>query len=588
MKCVNEYVDKGVSKNMIPSGQTGYPSIDKPWLKFYDEEWYYQTVPQRTVYRTIWDRNKDYLSNKALNFKRHCLTYGQMFEKIEDISKALLMTGIKKGDCVNLCATYTPETVCIVLACSKIGALANFINPLFTTEQKISRFNETDADVLIMVDAMFPYMKDALSELKVNKIVVLPATASMPKMVQFLSRLNANKELQEFVKTDSRCISWNMFLNEGKKYEGNTEAEYEKDRPVIMVYSSGTTGASKGIVLTNDGINATIAHYVNPGFKYSRQDTFLAMIPIWFSTGNVFSMLSPLNLGVCVILEPIFSSENFIIDISKYKPNMFVVATSLLLELVNKCKEKDLSFITYPITGGEKVNIDNERMINDFLMSRGCCAPVLKGYGMCELGGAVTADSFDHIRLGSAGFPLKGITVSSFDIDSNEEMKIGQRGEIRVDSPARMKEYFKNSKATNEYFYVDEKDTVWCCTGDIGYVDDDGYVYILGRKEDSFITDDGIRVYFFDIENAILQNKNIVDCKTVRSDDMKLVAHVSVNESIPTDELIKEIKLSCTDNLPKYAIPTHIKIRESFPVHSNGKRDNESLRKDSTNLIELD
>lgn len=570
---------------------TGFPSIDKPWLKQYTEEWSSELIPQKTVYRNIYDNNINHKDDIAIIFNGFKTSYAKMFEMTENYAKALKANGIKKGDCVSMCLSYTPEAVGLVLACSKIGALANFINPLFTTEQKIARLNEAQAKITIILDAMFPYMKDAIKEIHSEKIVILPAISSLPFIVRKMVELKAKKsdDLKDFCANDKRYFSWTSFVKSSALYKGKTETEYEPDRPLVMVYSSGTTGASKGIVLTNDGINALFTHFQSKDFPHERGDTFLTMVPIWFSTGNVLSMLNPVAHGMTLILEPVFSVDSFVKDVIKYKPNMTVVATSLWLGLIKakECENIDLSHLKYPISGGEKILQAQETAINDFFKAHKATVPLMKGYGMCELGGSATVSSFRYSKLNGVGYPIKGVTVSAFDIDTNEEMKYGERGEIRVDSPARMKCYFNNEKATNDYFYKDKDGVVWGCTGDIGYVDEDGEVFILGRASDCYYTDDNKRVFHFDIENIILQDESVSDCKVVQTaDKTKVVAHLILNGNCTnTEQIIERIHKRCCDNLDEYALPTHYKIRDVFPVHSNGKRDNESLKKDTESLI---
>ncbi len=550
--------------------------------------------PEKTVYRNIYDNNSSFLNDTAVIFNGFKTSYKKMFEMTDKYAKALKANGVKKGDCVSMCLSYTPEALCLVLACSKIGALANFINPLFTTEQKIARLNEAAAKITIILDAMFPYMKDAVKEINSDKIVILPAISSLPFFIQKVVALKskAPDDLNDFCANDKRYFPWDSFVKSGALYKTGTEVEYEPDRPLIMVYSSGTTGASKGIVLTNDGVNAIFTHFQSKDFPHERGNTFLTMVPIWFSTGNVLSMLNPVAHGMTLILEPVFSVDSFVSDIIKYKPNMTVVATSLWLGLIKakKCENLDLSNMKYPITGGEKILQEQETAINDFFKAHNVTVPLMKGYGMCELGGSATLSSFRHSKLNGVGIPLKGVTVSAFDVDTNEEKKYGERGEIRVDSPARMKEYFKNEKATNDYFYKDKNGVVWGCTGDIGYVDEDGEVFILGRATDCYYTNDNKRVFQFDIENVILQDESVGDCKVVQTADRTMVvAHIILKDGCADTEkeIITRIHKRCCDNLDEYALPTHYKVRDTFPVHSNGKRDNELLKADTKNLIKM-
>lgn len=145
----------------------------------------------------------------------------------------------------------------------------------------------------------------------------------------------------------------------------------------------------------------------------------------------------------------------------------------------------------YPITGGEYILPKSEKALDNFLAAHGCKNPLVKGYGMCELGATATT-SFDGMDCAEAvGAPLPKVIVSAFDPDTDEELQYGQRGELRVDTPCRMKEYFRNPDATAAFFKQDGAGQIWGCTGDIGYVDANGYVHILGRASDCYIACDG-------------------------------------------------------------------------------------------------
>lgn len=370
----------------------------------------------------------------------------------------------------------------------------------------------------------------------------------------------------------------------------------KKNRPLVMVYSSGTTGASKGIVLTSDGLRAMLIHYTHPNFPYQpyyRVDTMLQMIPVWFSTGIVGSLLMPLAAGVTVILEPVFSKESFAHDIKKYRPKMTLAATSLWIYAM-QCKELqnvDLSAMQYPISGGEHTLPRVEQALNLFLKNRGCKSALLKGYGMCELGSTVTMDSPCHTKIGSAGYPIYGVTVSAFDIVTNKEKKYGERGELRVNTPSHMKEYFKNPDATNEYFWTDLNGNVWGCTGDMGYVDEDGFVYILGRCSDSFKSLSEKTIYCFDIENNILENENISQCEVVGipvdGEHYFPVAQLVLDESshMSKEEIINKVHSDCQTTLEPDCVPRGYKFVSAFPVKNNGKRDMELIKKDTANYM---
>ena len=211
---------------------------------------------------------------------------------------------------------------------------------------------------------------------------------------------------------------------------------------------------------------------------------------------------------------------------------------------------------------------------------------------MCELGSVISGTTDMSVyqdKQGGCGYPFWGITVSAFDTNTGKELTYGQYGEIRVISPARMKGYYKNPKATAEFFREDEHGNVWGCTGDIGYVDEDGEVFVLGRATDSCRLESGELVYLFDIEAEILKNNAVNQCKVVDVEEngtKKLVAHLVFRENVENrEDVISSIWHNLRKTLPSYMVPDYYKIRLSMPVHANGKRDVDVMRRDKDGLI---
>ena len=578
--------------------QTGYPSIDRPWLKYYTEEDLRIPDPECTIYQNIFNRNNDYPNDIAISYYGNKIKYKDLFLHTEECSKSLKSIGLGKGDCVTLCTAGVPEAVYLVLACSRIGAIANFINPLFSKEQMIDRINDTETEWLVILDAMYGLIKEAIPKTCIRNVVIIPSTNSIPKPLSVFLYFNseAKRILMNSSNLEQNYMHWKEFIAKGASFQGKIDAEYEKDTPAIMVYSSGSTGASKGILLTNNGINATISNYQTHSFDYQRGDTFLQMIPIWFSTGVVLSLLMPLVQGITVIPEPKFGTESFVDDLLKYKPTMTLTATSLWIYASNseKLSNVDMKRMKYPITGGEKLLPQDEKHINEFLNDHGCKAGIIKGYGMCELGGTVSTTSPDtksESKSGGTGYPILNVNVAAFDISTDKELPYHEHGEIRVNSPARMKEYYRNPKATAEFFKKDDNGLIWGCTGDIGYVDEDGEVFVLGRATDCFHRDNGQTVYLFDIEEEIIKEEAVNQCKVVdieEDGETILVSHIVFEDGvIDADSILQRINDRIKNALPEYMIPKYYKIRQSMPVHSNGKRDIEALKRDREGLIKF-
>ena len=281
---------------MTETKLTGYPSIDKPWLKYYTEEAINAPLPECTIYQNIYNHNKNYLNDIALLYFGKKITYRQLFGEVKKAEKAFIAHGVKRGDNVALCVPATPEAIYTILALNKIGANANMLNPTFSEQQLIDRISETGATVMLVVNELYSRVENVIPNTCIKTVISFPAVNCLGSVVKLIKK----------AKNIPNSIPWNKFVASGKNVEPAKPVSYRKDVPAIMVYSSGTTGASKGIQLTNDGINATILQYEVVGFDLKRQDRYFAQVPIWFSTGIAVTMMVPLGLGITVILEPMY------------------------------------------------------------------------------------------------------------------------------------------------------------------------------------------------------------------------------------------------------------------------------------------
>lgn len=560
---------------------TGYPSIDKPWLKYYPDG--FPSVPKCTIWRNIYDNNKDYPNDIALMYYGRKITYEKLFQNIETAKRAFVAAGVKRGDNVAFLMLSCPEMVYAVLALDQIGAVANLINPTFTAEQMRDRINDSEAEVMLILDQLYERITPVIEDICPKQKVIIPIENAMPLAVKTI----AHWKLHKNIPYDETTILWKDFIKNGIQCTDKVEDQYIENTPVIMVYSSGSTGVSKGIVLTNDGINTTISYYTQPCFEYQRGDTFLHMGASWFSTFMVVCLLMPLKIGMSVIIEPVFSEKTFVDGILKYKPQLTLGSVTLWNSFITnpKSQKVDLSFLHYPITGGEKVLLKTEKRINAFLHEHGCKAQLLVGYGMCELGSTVTSNSQKHFKWGSTGFPISGVVVSAFNPETNEEMPYCQKGEIRVMSPAHMKEYYRRPDATSEFFWNDNQGRVWGRTGDVGYVDEDGFVYIQGRATDTFKLNDGRIHYCFDVEDIILTQDGVDQCEVVAIpnsasyDDLYCFVVKEAKSTISDSEFVDGLRTYCREALPADEVPKTIRVLNKFPIKPSGKRDMDALRK---------
>lgn len=571
----DEYL-QNLSNGILLGPAVGFPSIDKPWLKYVDLQKQYSVREEKTIYQEIRDNNVNNLNNVAIEFFGTKIKYKKLFEKIDEYSKSLVANGVKKGDYVTVCCAGIPEMVYSFYALSKIGAVANFMSPFFDKIQMAERIKECDSKLLLVMDSFYNIIKPAIDNSSIEKTVVLPTLNS--SFVKYLKK-------SEKIEGDS-VIQLEEFINSGKKIMDVEEANYTPDMPLALVYSSGSTGASKAILLSNDSFQNSIHSYEACGIDLSGSQKFYQIIPPWFSTGSSTSMHLPLANGAIVFMDPRFDRKVFVQNVVKHKINATVAPTSMYEGFLDKSmiKKGDLSKFSNPFQGGEALKKETKEGIEKVFKEHGSKSALKIGYGQCECGAGIATQTDDFYRSdGSVGIPIPGVVCAIFD-DRKNELGYNQRGEILVNTKSGMVEYYKNEQATSEYFYYDETNIKWSCTGDIGYMDNEGNLFVQGRKSDYTIVN-GKKIYNFDIENIILSDEDIknVDVLPVNGNNEEFVVHLIFtdqflnqinNEKVFIDEKIMNVQQKLYEVFKDSDyVPEIFKVRKEFPFAKSGKRD---------------
>ncbi len=572
----------------------GYATIDRPWGKYYNQDELYKERPKRTVYQEVYDNNKKNTSDLAIEFFGTKINYAEFFNNIEKTAKSFEEYGIKEGSFVTICAAGIPETAYSFYAASKIGAVVNMISPYFDKDDLIDRIEDCESDVLIVMDTFYGDLKDAIKRSRIKNIIVLPTLNSS------LLRLVGKKiKLEKY----SNELFWNQFIKDGSKRRNTITIDYKKDIPLAMVYSSGTTGASKGILLSNDSFQNSIQAYPASGVDISRHQKFYQIIPPWFSTGLSTSLHLPLSYGVSVFMDPRFERSVFVKNVLKAKPNYAVAPTSMYEGFLDESliKNKDLSFFNYPFEGGEPLSVETAENIEKVFREHGNHSTLRVAYGQCEAGAAIATQTqkIKHSE-GSVGIPLPGITLAIVDEEFNE-LTYGNRGQILANTPCRMLEYFKNEEETKKYFYIDKYGNKWNCTGDIGYVDENGELFVQGRATDYTIIN-GRKIYNFDVENVVSSYDGVKLCDVLEKTDeygnSKLAVHIifedELNAKLKLDKnLLEQVLFDIQNDIyNKFKdldmVPKIFKIRDDFPYAKSGKRDVAKIKSETDNFIYLD
>ena len=570
-----QILDKGEVKIMLATDrqtdrQTGYPSIDRPWLRFYSSSSFDEQRASKTVYQYVLDNNKKHMNTVAMKYKGKQISYESLIQNINFVAESIIQYGLKPGDRVMMAATGVPEVVYILLACSKLGICVEMINFSLDSESIKNHILSSEAKLVFCLDRIHEKIKEIIWKRDIETIVI-PATQTLPSIIRFVDGLSHRID-----RSHGKTLSYSEFLV--KDSRGNTVTVNEEGQPYVVVYTSGTTGIPKGIVHTNRSYTTMAEEYNSCEYPFGRGDCFLNHVPFFIASALSFLTLASLMLGVTVILEPEYNPEVWLKDIVKYKPEVFIGTPSFwLVALENKINVPDLSFAKIVISGGEPLDIDTENRVNQWLAERGIKYKLTVGYGMSELNGTITTSSFKYHKAGSTGIPLPDVVVGVFDTDKQIEKGYNTLGELMAQSPCAMKEYANQPEKTAEYWWSDSQNRIWARTGDIGMIDENGEVYVYGRAIDNIVVE-GKTVYFFEIENEIMKKETIHKCKVVISEKGRLKINLVAKEGVSNmeDSILSEIENSYGISLDKM----ECKLWDEFPLNANGKVDKIKLKKD--------
>ena len=557
-----------------------------PWYKFYQKKERNIEVPNVSLYEYLKEKNKDNMNSIALNYFNRKITFSSFFNEINLCSRALRSQGIRPGDVVTICMANTPEAVIAFYAINKIGAIANMIHPLSAQEEIKSSLISTKSVMLIAINLSYKKVKEIIDDTSVYKTIIVSPSDSMPVLLKVGYYITQGRKVEVPKKSES-YLFWNDFMNRGYKYQDKVLAKTTKDQPAVILHSGGTTGIPKNIVLTNGNINAVAkqAEIIFP--LINNKDSALAVLPLFHCFGLVVCVHGPLCLGASSILIPQFDARRFDKILTKYKPS-FVPGVPTLFEalLTNKYMNNvDLSYVKYVISGGDSLSIAKNEEINKFLKQHNCQSNVIQGYGMTETTGPVAFGALGSAELGSVGIPLPSNEIKIINIDTREEAKLGETGEICVSGPIVMAGYLENEKETNEILEKDNKGKIWVHTGDLGYMNENGVLYFVSRLKRMLIVS-GYNVYPSHIEEVIMSHKDVLNCGVIGIPHPYKVqvpkAYIVLNNGIKaTLKVKKDIKDYCEKNLAKFMLPKEYVFRESLPKTMIGKVDYRELEKEN-------
>lgn len=564
-------------------GMTGFASKDRPWLKYYDILPEEVEIPNNNLYEFIYENNKRHLDDIALNYYHRKITYKELFANVDRLTAEFIELGIKKGDVVSICSLTTPEMIYSFFALSRIGAISNMLDPRIGNEGIKNHINENDSRVLITLDVFGAKINEFVNDTSLDKIITFSLGDSLPKIKEFILSMKLKNQIKQ-VEFKGKVYTNDDFYNKKKYPKIKDIASGEDD--ACIVYTGGTTGEPKAVVLSNKSFVAMAIQYSHLKLNMQRNDTFLSIIPPFFPYGICVSTYTPMALGLETIIIPKFDISMFSKLMLEYKPNHITGVPKYWEEFMKFVSDKkmDLSYIKSAGCGGDGMNAELERKINDFLRKHNSSSKVMKGYGMTEVSAAAVTCTDNCNEISSVGIPLICNNVSIFDRETGEEISYldDVAGEVCITGPCTMKGYRNNDKATNELIKTHSDGQRWVHTGDCGRIDKEGRVYIEGRYK-RIILRRGQTIYPNSIEDIIMQSGYVESVAVVAMNHPDLVSVPVACFTVKADymssfDMIKEnLQELCSKLLPEYSLPYEYQLLDSMPYTGAGKIDFRSL-----------
>jgi len=536
----------------------------KPWLNFYDKHVpEHIDYPKTTIYNAVKQTAEKYPDSIAYDFMGYESTYRKMTEEIDQCAQALSNLGLKQGGRMTISMPTTPQGIICFYAINKIGAIASMIHPLSPPSQIEFFLNLSNSTHLLTLDKVYANVEKIINKTPLKMII--------------LTQLG-----QERVDVpENPKIQWWKYIM-GKFYPELSKSSMQPDDMAVVLYSGGTTGVPKGIMLSNYNFIAE-GTQVATWMDMSDKDSALAILPIFHGFG----------LGVCVnavfmgggksILIPSFTPDQ-VAELIKTKNPTLLFGVPTLYEALNrnlKFQNTNLSFLKAAFCGADTLPRTTKEKFEEICRKNGSNIQLREGYGLTEAVTGICAMPLGEYREGSIGIPLPDMMMKIVEIGTTQEASIGQEGELCVHGPAVMLGYLDKPEETANTLKKHEDGRIWLHTGDIATMDKDGFFYFKIRLK-RMIKSSGFNVYPAQVEDVLYKHPDVLEACVIGIPDEKQVHKVKAfvvlkDPNKESEEMREKLIEHCNQNIIKWSCPREIEFRTQLPKTLVGKIDFKQL-----------
>lgn len=534
--------------------------------------------PELTMFQMVEQIARQYPKEPAYEFYGKKTSYRAFVQKIERAARAFLAMGITAGDRVTICMPNTPQALDCFYALNRIGAVANMIHPLSARSEISFYLNHSKSKAILTVDLFYEKTEEALND------VMHPVTILVARMQEELNAalaavytLKKGKDYLRFPNTDHAML-WKTFLKKADGTQALPKPVFDPEKTAVILYSGGTTGTPKGICLSDLNFNACAMQARNTiGLEFRCGYKMLSCMPCFHGFGLGINLHTVLIHGACCILMPTFTNETYAKMLIKKKPN-FIAGVPTIFEAllhIEALKNADLSCLSGVFCGGDSLSVELKQKMDAFLKEHGAQIQIREGYGLTECVTASCLTPFSDYRKGSIGLPFADMSYCIVKPGTDDEVPRGEEGEIILTGPTVMLGYLDAPQETADALRILPDGRTWLYTGDLGHMDEDGYIYFHQRIKRMIITN-GYNVYPGQLERVIDSHPDVSYSCVIGVKDprrmKKIRAYIVLENGISPDQACKDrIMEYLRMHIAKYALPREIEFRAELPKTLVGK-----------------
>ncbi len=552
------------------------PAVKAPWLAFRGEVPATLDYPDCTMYEAVERAAQQYPNYPAYVFMGRTTTYRDMLQEINVCARALKATGVRPGDKITVALPNCPQAVAMFYAINEVGAIANMIHPLSSEKEIEFYIKESGSLFAVTLDQFYHKFEAIRANVNLDNIILASIKDALSKPIKAGYMLTEGRKIAKIPK-DAPVIRWNEFMHRGATYHWKYKVEKQPDDVAVILYSGGTTGVTKGILLSNLNFNALGTQVIATNPMFRPGDKMLAVMPMFHGFGLGVSIHTMLISGGCCILVPRFTAESYAKLLLKYRCNLIAGVPTLYEALLRlpSMKNADLSCLKGVYSGGDSLSIELKKRFDKFLFDHHGVVQVREGYGLTECVTASCLTPYHMFKEGSIGVPFPDTCYKIVKPGTQKEIPYGEEGEICLAGPTVMLGYLNHPDETAQVLQTHADGLTWVHTGDLGYMDEDGFVYFKQRIKRMIITS-GYNVYPSQLENVFDAHELVqMSCVIGVPDPLKMQkvkAFIMLKPGNLPNEENKQILMDyARKNIAKYALPYDIEFRPDLPKTLVGK-----------------